>query len=249
MLFCTVLLAAVASAQISEPEARALARRSVQSRTGLEVWSVYRRQDVEDKLRSLAPPSKQNPLFVFALSDDGYEFRESSVARHISSEGPTYWHVAVSPTSGEVFDMDSRGGLNKLASDLRLAISDDLEAMEYLDVYLDLHPERRILDDVVRTPLQLKQTAEEQFVRAYDDFATAEAAFSRWWNQHGEALSRAPLKETFTKTSSGFLAKLYLVSGCSKDKPRNGPGLIEVSLPISREGQIGEMTFAPIKSD
>jgi len=241
----TLTLAGFGVAQVSENHARENARRFVQAQTGLEIATVHRQEDLEEKIRALAPPNKDNPVFVFVLSEEGYEFRETGVVYHLPSERFS-WTVAVSTSSGQAFEMNSRDGLNNLASAIHLAIRDDTEAREYLYLYLDLHPEHRIFDDVVRTSLQLKQTAETQFTRAYDDFEAAEAAFDRWWKRNSEALSRASLNETFTKTNSGFLAKLYLVSGISKKELERGPKLLEVTLPISRNGQIGEPKFSPV---
>ena len=235
-----------AQAQISETQARELARNSVQSRTGIEIWSVHRKEDVEERLRSIARSSKDNPGFIFLLSDEGYEFRENGFATHLPSEGPIFWYVAVLPSSGQVFEMDSREGFNKLAASLHVVIGDESSASTCLDLYLDLHPEKHLLDEVVRTPLQAKQMAENQFTRAYDDFQTAETAFDQWWKQNSETFAPVSLHETFKKVDRGFVSKFYIVSGISKKELKNGPELLEVSLPISRDGQMGEVKLTPV---
>jgi hypothetical protein len=245
-LYSVVQCAAVARAQITVDQARELAKTTVQSKTGLQVWSIYRREDIEEGLRSLAVSHKER-AFVFLLSNAGYEFHGNAVHYHLPSEGPISWFVAVS-TKGRVYGLsglkDSQEELNKLAIALHLSIEDDFQATQYLSLYLTLDPENRRLD-VVHTLLQLKQTAETQFTRTYGDFGTAEQAFERWWEQNLKKLSSASLAETASSTDKGFVAKFCIISGISQ-KGR-GPSLLEVSLTISHNGQVGELKLSPAK--
>jgi hypothetical protein len=235
-----------AKGQISESAASRAARAQTRFNDNLDALSAYRKEDIEDRLRSLAASPRNAQLFVFSVSNEGYEFQEDRVVHHLSSDGPFSWCVAVLP-SGTSFEIDTREGFNGVAEALRINILDDVQAQEYLYLYLDVRPEHGIFDEVVRTPLQLKQTAEAQFTRAYNDFGEAETAFQRWWERNSERLLKVALSASFSKTGEGFSAKFYVLSAVSHNNPAAGPALLEVSLPISKHGLIGEARFTPVR--
>lgn len=245
------------AALISESQAREIARTTVQ--TGTEhketFFSVHRREDLEDNLcwfitlGTSAPPIP-SCVFLFEVSDQGYEFKDGKADFHLSIHGPFIYYVAVSQDYGDVFRIsgfkDSRDEFDRMAKAFHIRVSDDSDALRYSELYHDVDPTNLRLE-LPKSNLELKQLAEKRFFESfYPDFRTAESHFDQWWKNAREGLVHQSLGSIVSKTSSGYLVTFLTMSDMQKRQPDGGPSLLKASVEISTSGQVTGPTLAPV---
>ena len=100
---------------VSEENARELARTTVQSHASANFLATYRQEKLEARFRAVAAEPEHASLFIFELSDEGYEFLSNGRIRyHAPSEGPTTWLCCLHRRSDcyRVERSSSRAGLS-----------------------------------------------------------------------------------------------------------------------------------------
>jgi hypothetical protein len=249
-----VLLGAVkpVGAQVTVDQARELAKLDAQKSGDLgkdHYLSVHAREDLEELFYSsisFGPTGFVRDPYIFEVSEDGREFVGNAVKLHTTMDAQPFKRlVAVSARSGQVFQLDSLEHFNVLTKAYRVSIQNNSAALDYLNFYLAVAPER-LLIQVPYNPLQLKQFAEEAFFNVYPTLEEADAHFDPWWKKNGSALCRQKLGPVTTPIESGYLVTFLIISSIDKKSRSTGPGLLRLSLKISRDGQLQPLGREPI---
>lgn len=256
---CVAVLAIVltggirpATAQVTADQARELARLDVQKSADLgkdHYFNARPREDLEElfySLISFGPSGFVRDPYFFEVSDDGREFVGNAIRFHITVDTEPFKRlVAVSAGSGRVFQLDSLDHFNLLTKAYPVSIRSDANAMDYLDLYLAVAPERLSIH-IPYNPLQLKQFTEEEFFHVYPTLEEADAHFDPWWKTHGNTLSNQRFGPVTTQTNSGYLVTCLIMSSIDKKNPSSGPGLLKLSLEISRDGRAQPLRHEPV---
>lgn len=223
-----------------------------------EDYSVHRREDLEDSLCRfimLGASTDPNPscAFLFQLSDESYVFKKGKVNYRFSVHGPFSYYVVVSRDSGDIFRIEglkeSRDEFNRMAKAFSIRVTDESDALRYVELYRALEPTNLMLE-LPNSNLELKQLAEKRFYYTfYPDFNRAEARFDEWWKAERKGLLRQTLGPIATKTSSGYVVTFLTISDIDKRHPEGGPGLLKASVEISTNGQVTGPTLTPTPTD
>ncbi len=247
-LLCSAL---AASAQVTEPEASDLARKSILAGLGMDkepFLDVSPVPVLEQLFAEAAGEGHGSLPFVFHISNQGVEQKGNVKIYHISMDFELEYLVAVS-TEGEVYRIQAgRGSLaefNRLA-DRYVRLQSEKQAQKYLAWYLTVNPENYALTKI-GSPQQLKEEAEREFTGFGKSAGEDKATFEVWWRKHEHEATRLSYGEEVNRTDRGFLVRFYALWRIDPKHVRRGPSISRVSVEFSTNGQVGKLRFKRIR--
>jgi hypothetical protein len=255
LALCLFLGASAFATQVTEGQARELARVSVTSHLGgvnrfLEITDD---SAAEKSLANVLPGPSGSLPYIFRVSREGEERTDTNtVVSHVNTEGWGNVLVAVSKT-GHVFlihgAIDSEQQFNDLASELGVRVSNTDEARKYLDFYLTVDPANRF--EVTDGPanyrlLKLNSASElkDAAMRRFSSFnapPTASRDFARWWQKHGQQAEKLAFEPSIVRVDQKFKITFFVLSDIDRKNPKPGPAILHASIEVFPTGRVGRV--------
>lgn len=241
------VLAGVASAQLTEEQARREAREQTAAAlhsTATQFLGTQRREDLE-RLFEAATRKPTRTILMYEVSNEGDEVRGSTVIHHLSSDAPMTFIVAVLAVRGTTFRIggfaDSLSEFNRLMADNQIRVLDSEHAQSLANFYFAVNPEK-IQVNLLKSPLDLKQAVERQCHAGGRDFAYLDKEFGKWWTSHRSAIIGTEFATRVSSAPGVFRVQiLTLSSPTAKQTCDASP--VEATLEVSDAGAVKPVSF------
>lgn len=241
-------LAGISSAQVSEEQARKLAKSETITNAHLQAdrfLSTQRRDDLELLFSNVAGGVPGAVLF-YKISNEGDEIRGNRVIHHLSMHAELNFVVAVSVASGTVFRVggfaDSLAEFNRLMMASRIEVRESKKVEAVVDFYLSCNPEN-VSFSILRSLLEFKQSVEKQCHENEGTFLSIDKAFNHWWTRHGMKYRQLKFETTIAPFHEGFRASFFTLSSTVKDW-KCGAVPLQSNLEVSHLGIVKSITFS-----
>jgi hypothetical protein len=238
-----------ADGQMTDQAARQKAQDIVRSQLDLrseQFLGIRRDEELEQDLAAIVG-GLAGSEFIYRVSQAGDEIKDHAVVHHLFMDiDPTY-HVAVNRVDGSVYRIqgfrDSKAEFNKLMSAVKVKISSLDQAEALADFFRTVNPEHYSMTRISGL-LDLKQAAERQCQAV--PFDPNEKDFEAWWKHTKPPYEKVRFDQTAAHSGSGYVVEWIVLSA-------EGPGLcggapLRAVLEVERDGEIGKLTFIPLRS-
>jgi hypothetical protein len=184
--------------------------------------------------------------FIYKVSQDGDETRDTVVVHHLFMDGDPTFTVAISPVNGRDYRIqgfsDSLAEFEKLMkeADVKVLSPDQAEALA--EFYRTVNPQRDSLTPIANL-LELKQAAERQCQAS--SFEVGEREFEAWWRHAKSLYAAVPFKQVVIPRGSSYLVEWIVLSSAGPRLCGGAP--LMARLEVGRDGRVGEISFAPLR--
>lgn len=237
-----------ADGQMTDQAARQKAQNIVRSQLDLrseQFLGIRRDEELEQDLAAIVG-GLAGSEFIYRVSQAGDEIKDHAVVHHMVMDNDPTYLVAVSPVDGSVYRIqgfrDSKVEFNNLMLAVKVTISSPDQAEALADFFRTVNPEHHSMTRISGL-LDLKQAAERQCQAV--PFDPNEKDFEAWWKHTKPLYEKVPFDQTATRSGSGYVVEWIVLSA-------EGPGLcggapLRVMLEVGTNGEIGKLTFIPLK--
>jgi hypothetical protein len=255
----TILSAFVlpAHTQVTEQTAREQARGIVRAELSAKVHfkadqflGIYRDEDLELSLAIAAVGWRGGPWFIYNISPTGVEIKEDVIVNHVATDADFMYLVAVNAANGTAYRVhgfglaESLAEFQKLLTAAKIAVSSTDQAEALADFYRKVNPENYQDLTPISSLIELKQAAERKCQTS--SFDASEKAFDAWWNGGKARFEKIPFRQTATSKGSGYFVEWVVLSSSGPGEACGGAPL-RARLEVNRDGQVGRLTFLPLK--
>lgn len=235
-----------AIAQTSEEVARHEAVSIVRSGVGLrpeQFLDVKRDEGLEELL--IVSAGRRIPLvFMFKLSNSGYEFKNEKIVHHTFTEADLLYVVAISSVDGSAYLIrgfpNSASEFGKLMAASKVKLSSSYQAEALADFYREVNPERTFTTPITNL-MELKQAAERQC--QISSFDTGEQEFDTWWKKYKHLYAGLQFAQTAKSNSNGYVVEWTVLS--SSGTGMCGGAALQARLDVSSDAQVVKLSFSP----
>ena len=233
---------------MTDQAARQKAQNIVRSQLDLrseQFLGIRRDEELEQDLAAIVG-GLAGSEFIYRVSQAGDEIKDHAVVHHMVMDNDPTYLVAVSPVDGSVYRIqgfrDSKVEFNNLMLAVKVTISSPDQAEALADFFRTVNPEHHSMTRISGL-LDLKQAAERQCQAV--PFDPNEKDFEAWWKHTKPLYEKVPFDQTATRSGSGYVVEWIVLSA-------EGPGLcggapLRVMLEVGTNGEIGKLTFIPLK--
>jgi hypothetical protein len=257
-LFSIVSIVAMLSAlgmradgQITDQAAREKAQSVVRSQLGFLRPEQYLGVQRDEKLeRSLAATvgGLAGAEFIYKVSPAGDEIKEHAVVHHLFIDIDPMYIVAVNQADGSIYRIhgfaDSLAEFNKLMAAVKMKVLGPDQAEALADFYRAVNPQRTSLTRITSL-LDFKQAAERQCQAV--PFDPNEKDFQVWWKHAKSLYAEVTFKQTATVRGSVYIVEWIILSSPGPGNCGGAP--LRATLEIEKDGEIGKLTFVPLRSE
>lgn len=241
-IFVLIFLSSIASAQISEIEARKSAESSFRSNSipsykePLHVWRQEQMEEQLRKLRTLSGRRHGSGAFVYSITRTGNFINSEGEVVAVTSTGydvPVL--VVVSVDSGQAFvfhqPMVGVDTFNAMVRDIKLEIRTESDAAELARLFYIMAndtDESRF----VSSATQFRHQVEDYLISRYGE-QKASRIFYNWSRTFERTMTQIMYGIQIAKVENGFLAKITYTSAISAHLI-----LKQISIHLSTSGQV-----------
>ncbi len=237
------------SAQVGVAAARELARSQALEYLGRKpdaFLAIARQDELETTFGRFIHDGPGGPPFIFRLTDVGDEVRGNTVTHRVPTPS-VRMHIAVSE-AGRVFLLKGRDSLRQmklLAHAYHVRIENDADARDYAVWCLTIDPENYVQARLGSVE-ELKEVAQLGFRYSYSTDAERESQFEHWWKAHEEQAANLNYDGSVVRKGSGFVVRFVDLSIVTAKHRYHPPVLLERSLYVSPNGEIGRLQVRKI---
>ena len=243
------------SEQTAREKVRDVVRAELQARVNFKAdqfLGIQRDEDLEQSL-GIASGKQLGLTFIYRVSPEGVELKESAVVYHTWTDIDPLFIVAINPSNGAIFRIcgfgrdESLSEFKKLMTALKMNVSSLDQAESVADLYRRVNPEHHESLAPISRLLELKQAAERQCLGHAKSFGAGEKAFTNWWGRANPLYSALSFRQKALSHDGGYLVEWIVLSSPSAQNCGGAP--LRAQLEISSDGQVSTMKFSPIQSN